>query len=749
MPPPLNENERIDEAFAAYLRLCDSGELKSREEFLQQFPDLAEQLRQLMDAADMIGSVTMAGFDVEGGSSGNHHDVKANNEMPILGSDSKGSQEQSNPGGAETIQTSVGHSNAGQGDPGHDPAMTLPMANRPKGDNGPTLPYDLGEYELQQVIGKGGMGIVYLARQKQLDRMVAVKMIRGGMLADESDVRRFNTEAQAAARLHHPGIVPVHQFGKHKEHHFFSMSYVAGTDLQRKINSDSIEPKVAARYVRDVARAIEHAHQKGVLHRDLKPANVLIDHQDKVHVTDFGLAKHIDADSSVTGTGAAVGTPHYMAPEQADGHSDRACVRSDVYSLGAVLFACLAGRPPLIADSVMETLMQVVHQPAPPVRVFRGDAPIDLETIIAKCLEKDPNKRYQSASNLADDLDAFLEDRPIRARPRAIPVKMLQWLGGVPLVGALSGRRVLDSSVSHRRFQAALLLLLLLSPFVAAGLLVVWNDYRDTMPSQIMIAGGLDDGVYNEVSSKLGQRFEGSYPVSVTIESSNGSLDNRDRLLRGDVHIAPMQASAISGDDLCVVAPLFYEAVHLLAKFESSIRVPADLRGRRVAVGPIGSGSRATAEMVFDSLSLDGQATPRVVLPWRDISESESPSAALICIGRGSPLVARLLTSGNWRLISIPMPVQVSLQHPTLRPMTITAEDYPDAVLPVEGIATVGTTAFLACRIDAPSELVESALRVLYQRPALFKGLIPRRQAAEWQGLALHRAARRFYVKQQ
>lgn len=298
--PEPYQDDPLDEAFAVYLRSCDNGTFDSREEFLDQFPELADQLRELIEAADMVAMATGDSPD----------------QAP----------------GADTVGAQVG-----QGLSGGDPAATLPMPNRPKGDPGPRLPFQLGDYKLLRMLGRGGMGVVYLAQQQHLDRLVAVKMIRGGILADESDVRRFYTEAQAAARLHHHGIVAVHQFGHRADHHFFSMEYIKGSDLQKTINAEPLDPRVAVRYVRDVARAIQHAHERGVLHRDIKPANVLIDEQDSVHVTDFGLAKHMDADSSVTGTGAAVGTPHYMAPEQAGGHSDRACERSDVYSLGAIL----------------------------------------------------------------------------------------------------------------------------------------------------------------------------------------------------------------------------------------------------------------------------------------------------------------------------------------------------------------------------------------------------------------------------
>ena len=708
-------NDPLDEAFAAYLRSCDAGELGSREEFLAQFPDLADELKHLIEAADMIGQVTL------GQSAGNLEPIES---------------------GAETIGADHGSDH----DSGGDPAATLPMAHRAKGDPGPTLPFDLGDYILLEVVGRGGMGVVYLAKQRELDRYVAVKMIRSGIFADEAEVRRFYTEAQAAGRLRHPGIVAIHQFGRRAGHHFFSMEYIRGTDLQRKINSCVLEPKEAAEYVRDVAQAIHHAHQKGVLHRDLKPANVLIDEQDQIHVTDFGLAKHIDADSSVTGSGAAVGTPHYMAPEQAGGHSDRASRQSDVYSLGAILFACVTGRPPIVADTVLQTLVKVVHHPAPPVRSLRSDVPIDMETIIAKCLEKNPNRRYESAEQLANELNAFMEGRPIEARPRSRAMKVWHWLEGVPLVGAISGRHMLHTSATHRRFQAAMLLLLLITPIVAAGWITIWQIHKESMPDMIRIAGGLEGGVYSDLSSELARRIGKAHGVDTEIKASGGSLDNRDRLLSGLVDLAPMQATAISGENLCVIAPLFYEVVYVLAKVDSDIRSISDLRGHTVAVGPPGSGSRATAELIFDSLSMTPDLVTRVVMDWQRLFSDDAPDAAMICIGRGSPLVSKLMANGRWRPVPVLRGVQISLQHPTLRPMTIERDPLSVQGGMDEGIATVGTTAFLAAREDTPSELVVAVLKALYEEPMPLLGMIPRNQAAEWQGLAFHPAARRYFA---
>ena len=713
----------LDEAFAAYLRSVDEGTFGSRDEFLAQFPEIADELQALMDTADAI-NLRREPEEVE--VVARQTDLDADT-IDVLIVDADGSSD--------------------------NPAATLPEANRPKNDTGPRLPYDLGDYELLEIVGRGGMGVVYKANQRMLDRTVAVKMIRGEMLACENDVRRFYTEAQAAASLRHPGIVSVFQFGQRAGHHFFSMALIEGTDLQRRINEEEeMELDDAARYVRDVALAIEHAHQNDVLHRDIKPANVLIDEADQVHITDFGLAKNLDSDSSVTGSGAAVGTPNYMAPEQAGGHSDRATRQSDVYSLGAILFACVTGRPPLVGESVVDTLIQVVHEPAPAMRSIRSGVPTDLETIVAKCLEKTPSKRYKSAQALAEDLDAFLEGRPIQARARGPMAKTWEWVTGVPLVGALIGRKVVRATASHRRFQAALLLLLAMMPFLFVGATILWRQHEQAMPDHVKFAGGLNQGLYNNISTTLADRLSAAHPVTTEVLPSGGSLDNRRRLKNGEVIVAPMQASAIRGDQLCVIAPLFYEAVHLLIREDSEAWNRAQsgdrslaviLDGLPVAIGPEESGSRETAEMILDTLGVSEEFTPRKLMDWEQLSDPGAPDIAMICIGRRSTLVKQLLNS-NWQLMAIPESIFISEQHPTLRPITLTGADYGTDIL--EGnLPTVATTAFLTGRHDAPAKLVSALLHALYEQPLIFADLIPRQRAAEWQGLIYHAEARRYY----
>ncbi len=278
------------------------------------------------------------------------------------------------------------------------------------------LPARFGDYELRQELGRGGMGVVYRASQASLSREVAVKMILRGQLATQMDRDRFEAEAQAAAKLDHPGIVPVYEVGEIDSRAYFSMKYVRGTTLGQRLIAGPLPPREAARILAAVSRAIHFAHMRGVLHRDLKPSNILLDENGEPHVTDFGLAKQLTDGQSVTKSGMMLGTPAYMAPEQAAGVRGQVGPRSDVYSLGVILYHMLTGRPPFQAASPAEMVLLVLEQDPVPPRMLNPKADRDLEMICLRCLQKPSDLRYASAAALADDLEAYLNDESISAR---------------------------------------------------------------------------------------------------------------------------------------------------------------------------------------------------------------------------------------------------------------------------------------------------------------------------------------------
>ena len=303
-----------------------------------------------------------------------------------------------------------------------------------------------GDYELLEEIARGGMGVVYKARQTSLNRIVAVKMILAGQLASAADIRRFHAEAEAAANLQHPNIVAIHEVGEHEGRHYFSMDYVEGQNLAALASERSLPPAKAAELVKSIAEAIQYAHQRGILHRDLKPQNVLIDEHDRPRVTDFGLAKRTGADSSLTQTGAVMGSPSYMPPEQATGRHDQVGPHSDVYSLGAILYQLLTGQAPFVGETPLATLHKVVEDDPVPPSKLNPLSPPDLETICLKCLEKRPERRYHTARALAEELERFLNHEPILARPASGWRKASAWMlkhpwlitAALALVGAVA-----------------------------------------------------------------------------------------------------------------------------------------------------------------------------------------------------------------------------------------------------------------------------------------------------------------------
>lgn len=295
-----------------------------------------------------------------------------------------------------------------------------------------------GDYQIEGEIGRGGMGIIYRAHQLSLNRVVALKMILAGPLTSAGFARRLRVEAEAAASLDHPNIVPIHEVGEHDGQPFYTMGLVDGMNLAEALKAGAFEPKRAAALMAAVARAIQHAHERGVLHRDLKPSNILLDTHGQPHVTDFGLAKIVHADSTLTLSHAAMGTPSYMAPEQASGGSKQVTTAADVYSLGAILYELLTGRPLFRAETPLQAIQQVMErEPERPSRVNpRIDR--DLETICLTCLNKDPKRRYASASALAEDLECWLASKPIHARPVTSAERAWLWCRRKPVVAAMS-----------------------------------------------------------------------------------------------------------------------------------------------------------------------------------------------------------------------------------------------------------------------------------------------------------------------
>lgn len=362
-------------------------------------------------------------------------------------------------------------------------AATLPPSPVPVGAEAPpavdlsgsrhstALPRTFGNYELLQELGRGGMGVVFRARHRSLNADVAVKMIRSSQLATPEEVRRFYQEARAAAGLHHSHIVKVHDVGECDGQHYLAMDLVDGptlADLTR--DGRPAEPERAAEIMADVSRAVAYLHSKGIVHRDLKPSNILLNSEGVPHVTDFGLAKLLSDDSRQTTTGTIIGTPSYMAPEQAGGHSGRVTARSDVYSLGAILYELMTGRPVFQEDNPLDTLLCVLEREPLLPRRLNPQVPGDLEQICLRCLEKDPARRYESASALADDLERFLKREPIHVPATSAFHRLQRWVRREPaLVSRLLGLAVIVgivqvnyllstvSQVHHYRVMAVLL----------------------------------------------------------------------------------------------------------------------------------------------------------------------------------------------------------------------------------------------------------------------------------------------------
>ncbi len=305
----------------------------------------------------------------------------------------------------------------------------------------PAMPKMIGGYEIKKVLGRGGMGIVYKAKQKKLDRIVALKMVLAGSHASPDQLLRFISEAKAVGHLQHPNIVQIFDIGEHENLPFFSLEFVDGDSLDKQLAGKPQAPRDAAKLLEKLCRAMQYAHEHGILHRDLKPANVLMGRDGVPKITDFGLAKRLEDsdDSASTRTGTIMGTPSYMSPEQASGSVHDIGPATDQYSLGAMLYEFLIGRPPFLAAKVVDTILQVLHEEPVPPRQLQKNLPVDLETICLKALQKEQTKRYASCAEMADDLARFVNNEPILARPIGTAERLIRLCRRYPREARLVG----------------------------------------------------------------------------------------------------------------------------------------------------------------------------------------------------------------------------------------------------------------------------------------------------------------------
>ncbi|PYK25069.1 MAG: hypothetical protein DME59_11545, partial [Verrucomicrobia bacterium] len=324
---------------------------------------------------------------------------------------------------------------AGVDDPG---PLGEPLPERRKKSHRAKVFADFGDYELLEEIGRGGQGVVYRARQKSLNRTVALKVIGLGHWATEAHLKRFRREAEAAASLVHSGIVPIYEVGERDGSCYFSMKLVEGGQLDEVAKHEPMSIRRAVELIAKVARTVQYAHEHSILHRDIKPGNILLDGKGEPHLTDFGLARLVETESTVTRTLEVLGTPSYMAPEQAVGNNDALSSATDVYGLGAVLYQLVTGHPPFAGGTTYETIKLLLDTEPRQPRLWNSKIDRDLSTICLKCLEKDPKRRYPSALTLAEDLDRWLKHEPIRARRIGVFTRGRKWVRRNPSIAVMA-----------------------------------------------------------------------------------------------------------------------------------------------------------------------------------------------------------------------------------------------------------------------------------------------------------------------
>jgi serine/threonine protein kinase len=359
---------------------------------------------------------------------------------------------------------------------------------------------EFGDYVLLEEIGRGGQGVVFRAQQKSLHRIVALKVIGLGWWATTAHIKRFRMEAEAAASLDHPCVVPIYEIGERDGACYFSMQFVEGGQLDEVVEREPVSIRRAVELVAKLARTVHYAHQHGVLHRDIKPGNILLDKQGDPHLTDFGLARLMESESSMTRTREVMGTPSYMAPEQAVGNNAELTSATDVYGLGAVLYQLLTGHPPFAGGTTYETIKLLLDTEPPQPRLLNPKIDRELSAICLKCLEKDPKRRYSSALALAEDLEHWLKHEPIRAKPSGFFVHGRKWVHRNPAIATLIASLVaLAAAVSWIISKPELV-----SPVVTNGIAVLPFENLSHDPDNAYFAEGIQEEILTRLTSIAG-----------------------------------------------------------------------------------------------------------------------------------------------------------------------------------------------------------------------------------------------------
>ena len=695
-----DREDAVDVAFAEYLRLVDTGQPFDLDEFIDGYSDISDELRELIETASTVTSMAV----------GDEHATQAATQQS-----------------AEDSQTLPLYASDQQADTWSDNLVQL-----------------VGEYELIEELGRGGMGVVYRARQKRMNRHVALKMIINGEYTCEQNVRRFYKEAEAAGKLAHRNIVRAYAVGEHEGRHFFAMELIEGRTLRDilKTLDDRLPAETIATHMRALADAVQFAHDRGILHRDLKPGNIIVDRRNIPKIADFGLAKHLtfDEDASFeSSSGSIIGTPSYMSPEQAGSQRDQVGPASDVYSLGAILYELLTGQPPFKDSSPVGTLLLVLNQDVTPPTDINPECDPDLEAICLKCLEKKPADRYASCAELRADFDRFSRGQPVKARRLTRMQRSWFWLRGVPLVAFLTGRDHASATTAQHRSQwaTAIAIGLVISLFLARSQI---REYAHLRTVDLGVAE--INGHYDEIGHLIG----GTFPRQPRIVNTVGSKACLQQLLGFQLDLGLMQDNTIAFEDIRIIAPLYREAVLLLVRKSSGIEVVEDLSGRAIALGQPTSGIRATSDQILGKLGIETLAEYRDH-PWTSLSNDDSIEGAIVTVSPRAKQLRRLLASGEFRIL----PLETDDLPDQFRPYHFRPHELPDgAGLGDEGLPAATVEAVLAVRKTAPNSFVRRTLKRIYSAKDtdLTLEIMNFDDAAAWSGDKLmHPAASKFFTQ--